>query len=148
MVKGIEHISIISRSEKSVEFYSRLGFKEFLRKERQYDTVVILKRDSIQLVIFIDANHPQRATDSENLGLRNLYFEVDDLEEIRKEFDCGSIMKDWFGQKYCLTLDPDGVPIGFLEKETKKSIMNDADEDWIKEHIQRYGKEPNPFDGV
>lgn len=40
---------------------------------------------------------------------------VDDIEYMRNEFDCGPIMKDWFGKKYCYAADPDGLPIEFHE---------------------------------
>ncbi len=73
MIKGFDHVAIISSSEESVEFYKRLGFREMLRKVRKYDTVVILKTEGIQLEMFIDANHPARATDPENMGLRHFW---------------------------------------------------------------------------
>lgn len=115
MIKAIDHVAIISSSEDSVEFYKRLGFREILRKEREYDTVVILGTEGIQLEMFIDANHPARATNPENMGLRHLALMVDDIEYMRNEFDCGPIMTDWFGKKYCYAADPDGLPIEFHE---------------------------------
>ena len=115
MVKGLDHFAIISSSEKSVEFYSRLGFKEIFRKKRDLDTIVILEGHGCRIEIFIDAAHPARATNPENIGLRHLALKVDDIEKIEKEFDCGPIMTDWFGKKYRFTADPDGLPIEFLE---------------------------------
>lgn len=120
MIKGIEHIAIISSSEKSIEFYSKLGFEEFYRRERQYDTVVLLRGYGVQLEIFIDENHPQRAAKPENFGLRHLSLEVDDLEKVRKEFNCSPVMEDWFSRKNCFTSDPDGLPIEFIEISKKE----------------------------
>ena len=115
MITEIHHFAIISSSEKSVDFYTKLGFQEKFRKERLNDTVVILEGHGMSLKIFIDANHPARATNPENIGLRHLAFKVDDIEKIEKEFDCGPIMTDWFGKKYRFTADPDGLPIELLE---------------------------------
>ena len=115
MIIGFDHVAIICSSEESVDFYKKLGFHEILRKERQYDTVVILEEEGIRLELFIDANHPARATDPENMGLRHLALKVDDIDAIVKEFDCGPIMTDWFGKRYCYAADPDGLPIEFHE---------------------------------
>lgn len=69
----------------------------------------------MQIEMFIDANHPKRATDPENMGLRHFALKVDDIEKIREEFDCGPMMTDWFGNRYCNTNDPDGLPVEFVE---------------------------------
>ena len=115
MITGIQHFAIISSSEKSVEFYSKLGFCAVFRKERKNDTIVILEGNGIQIEMFIDDDHPARATLPENIGLRHLAFAVDDIEKIEEEFDCGPIMTNWFGKKYRFTADPDGLPIEFTE---------------------------------
>ena len=115
MIKGFDHVAIISSSEDSVEFYKRLGFREMLRKEREYDTVVILEVEGIRLEIFIDANHPARATNPENIGFRHLAMKVNDIEYMSNQFNCGPIMTDWFGKRYCYAADPDGLPIEFHE---------------------------------
>ena len=116
MIKGFDHIAIISSSEKSVEFYQKLGFREIFRKERQSDTIVILEGTGIQIEIFIDANHPKSNTKVEPLGLRHIAFQIDDIEKIVTEYECGPIMTDWFGKRYCFATDPDGIPIEFCEK--------------------------------
>ena len=112
---SIHHIAIISSSEESIEFYKRLGFDEFFRKKRSYDTVVLMRGHGIQLEIFVDPNHPGRATDPENLGLRHIAIRVDDIEKACAEYQCDSIMTDWVGERYCMTKDPDGLPIEFHE---------------------------------
>lgn len=115
MIIGLHHFAIIVSSEKSIEFYNRLGFRTSFRTDRLYDSVVIMDGYGIQIEMFIDPNHPERATNPENLGLRSFAMKVDSVEAITKEFDCGEIMTDWAGQKYVYTYDPDGLPIQFHE---------------------------------
>ena len=117
MIKGIRQFAIIASSEKSIAFYNRLGFAESGRIDRGYDKVILMSGYEMELVIFIDPNHPARANDPENLGLRNLALQVDDLENVIKEFECGPVTEDWFGRKYCFTNDPDGLPIEFYEQK-------------------------------
>ena len=40
---GLDHIALIVSSEKSIQFYEKLGFKETKRVERSYDTVVFMR---------------------------------------------------------------------------------------------------------
>ena len=115
MIQGMHHFAIIASSEASVAFYERLGFKTFLRRERKYDTVVLLYGHGMQIEMFIDPNHPERATSPENIGLRHLALRVDSVEAMTKEFECGPVMNDWVGVKFCFTADPDGLPIEFHE---------------------------------
>ena len=115
MITGIHHFSIIASSEISVEFYRSLGFTESFRKDRGYDTIVLMEGYGLGLEIFIDPTHPKRATKPENLGLRFFSLKVDNCDDIRELYDCGPVMKDWFGVRYCLTADPDGIPVQFHE---------------------------------
>ena len=112
---SLHHIAIICSSEDSIDFYKRLGFKEIFRRTRSYDTVVIIEGQETRLEIFIDQNHPQRATNPEALGVRHIAIKVDDLGKARQNFDCGPILTDWLGEKYCMTADPDGLPIELHE---------------------------------
>ena len=59
--------------------------------------------------------HPKRDENPENLGVRFFSLRVDNIESVNNEFDCGPVMEDWFGKKYCFTTDPDGLPIEFHE---------------------------------
>ena len=113
MIQGLHHIAIIASSEKSINFYTALGFKETKRIERGYDTIVLMDGSCV-LEIYIDSNHPARVDKPEALGLRHLAFKVDNLDEIVKVFDCESIRVE-AGRRYTFTKDPDGLPIELIE---------------------------------
>lgn len=115
METSISHISIIVKSEASLEFYSRLGFKEIRRIIRTNDTVVLMDGNGIGLELFIDPRHPDRATEPETCGIRYFAIKVSDFDTINKEINCGSINTDWYGKRYCFTYDPDGLPIQLHE---------------------------------
>ena len=117
MIQGVHHFAIIVSLELSVDFYKKLGFRETYRKERKYDTVVLLDGYGIQIEMFIDAKHPARATNPENLGLRHLALKVDNIERIVADLDLeiGAIMTDWIGERFCFITDPDGLPIELHE---------------------------------
>ena len=117
MITGIHHIAIIASSEVSVDFYKKLGFQEIYRRNRMYDTVVLLDGHGMQLEIFVDLNHPERATSPENLGLRHVALRVDKIEDTVEELglEIGPITNDWIGVRFALTADPDGLPIELHE---------------------------------
>ena len=117
MIQGIHHFAIIASSETSVDFYKKLGFQETFRKTRNYDTVVLLEGHGMQIEVFIDPNHPKRATNPENMGLRHLALKVEKIEDTVEELglEIGSIMNDWVGVRFVFTADPDGLPIELHE---------------------------------
>lgn len=117
MITGVHHFAIIVSSEESVMFYEKLGFKESFRRERSYDTVVLLDGYGIQIEMFIDPNHPERATEPENLGLRPFALRIDSIEETIKELklEPATITTDWVGLRFCNITDPDGLPIELHE---------------------------------
>ena len=115
MITGIHHFAIIVSSEKSVAFYERLGFNVTFKKKRAYDMVVLMEGNGLKLEMFIDPDHPCRATDPENLGLRHLAFKVEDIEEASRKFGNSPICTDWVGERYCMISDPDGLPIELHE---------------------------------
>lgn len=49
MISGLQCVSIIASSEKSIAFYAKLGFTVILRKERSYDTVVFMEGYGVQI---------------------------------------------------------------------------------------------------
>ena len=117
MITGIHHFAIIASLEESVKFYEKLGFRETYRRERKYDTVVLLEGYGMQIEMFIDPNHPERATNPENMGLRHLALKVEKIEQIVEELglEIGPIMHDWVGVRFAFTADPDGLPIELHE---------------------------------
>lgn len=117
MLQGIHHVAMIVSSEKSVDFYKRLGFAESLRVERKYDTVVLLAGFGTELELFVDANHPAREVDPERIGLRHIALRVDNIEKMAEELDVeiGPIMQDWRGIRFAFMHDPDGLPIELHE---------------------------------
>lgn len=110
---ALDHIALIISKEENLEFYRKLGFKEFKRVIRDYDTVVFLSCGDVVLEVFVDPNHPQHNTNPETLGLRHLCFVVDDLSKAGVE--CEEIKTDWFGRRFTFTKDPDGQPIELIE---------------------------------
>lgn len=88
-----------------------------LRKERRYDTIVLMYGHGIQIEMFVDPNHPERAINPENRGLRHLALRVDNVEETIKQLavEAGPVMKDWVGARFCFIVDPDGLPVELHE---------------------------------
>ena len=117
MITGVHHFAIIASSEESVRFYTKLGFRETYRRERKYDTVVLLDGYGMQIEMFVDPNHPERATKPENMGLRHLALKVEKIEDTVAEhgFEIGPIMNDWVGVRFAFMADPDGLPIELHE---------------------------------
>ena len=114
MITGIHHFSIIASSEASITFYSTLGFREYKRIERGYDTVVLMEGYGVGLEIFIDASHAPSS--SEPLGLRYLSLKVDDIEKTMEELDVnGETKTDWNGKRYVMITDPDGNDVQLCE---------------------------------
>ncbi len=116
MIVGVHHYSLIASSDASIDFYVKLGFHEYKRIERKYDTVVLLNGHGMGLEVYIDPNHPPRST-PEPLGMRNLSLRVDNLERTVVELNCesGPIMNDWLGIRFCFILDPDGLAVQLHE---------------------------------
>ena len=109
------HLSIIVSSLDSVVFYSRLGFKETKRINREKDVVVLMEGNGTKLELFVDPSHPKRTTNPENIGLRYFSLKVEDIESVIDTLECGPIKTDWYGDRYCFTYDPDGLPIQIHE---------------------------------
>lgn len=121
-IVAIHHFAIIVSSEASVEFYTKLGFKETYRRNRKYDTVVLLDGYGIQIEMFVDPNHPKRAVSPENIGLRHVALKVEKIDETMEtlkanglELEASPVMNDWVGKRFCFVTDPDGLPIELHE---------------------------------
>ena len=116
MIVGIHHFSLIASSLDSLVFYEKLGFREYKRVERKYDTVVLMNGHGIGLEVYIDPSHPARSS-PEPTGLRNLSLRVDKLEDTIEELkvEAGPIMTDWTGVRFCFIADPDGLAVQLHE---------------------------------
>ena len=114
MITGIHHFSIIASSEASIAFYSTLGFREYKRIERSYDTVVLMEGYGVGLEVFVDASHAPSS--SEPLGLRHIALRVDGIEKTMEELGVnGEVKTDWNGKRYVMITDPDGNDVQLCE---------------------------------
>ena len=123
MITSVHHIAIIVSSEHSLDFYRLLGFNETLRKERDYDTVVLMENGSTELVIFIDPSHPEHPADDRELpiGVRHIALKTSDFDEEvgrlrRAGLDVGEVDLDWRGQRYVFVKDFDGITVELHEE--------------------------------
>ena len=128
MIEALHHVAIIISSDDSLRFYELLGFTEVFRKARKYDTAVLMSGYGIELEIFIDSRHPGH-TDGmdEPIGLRHFALRVfgtleDEIERLRERFraagvelECGPIVNDWTGTRFCFIRDFDGLSIELRE---------------------------------
>ena len=117
MITGIEDLAIIVNSEKTVDFYLKLGFQEVFRKIRETDTVVILEGYGIKIVLFVDPTHPIRHSEPEYCGIRGFALKVDGIEKTAEELGLviSPISYNWIGTRYAYIKDPDGNPIQLHE---------------------------------
>ena len=142
--RSCDHIALIVSSEKSIQFYEKLGFKETKRIERSYDTVIFMRCGQVILELFVDPNHPERVAAPEAKGLRHIAFSVDSLDAVMKELERGEVRTDWFGRRFTFTMDPDGQSIELIEQKTDIGTANYNTEDkWVKKHKEQFDTEPS-----
>lgn len=121
-VKGFHHIAIIcSDYERSKKFYTEvLGFeiiKETYRKERDSWKLDLKVGEDDQIELFYFPNRPPRPTRPEALGLRHLAFEVENVEDTKRDLEqMGVVVEDIRtdeidGMKFTFFVDPDGQPL-------------------------------------
>ncbi|MBR6897301.1 MAG: VOC family protein [Lachnospiraceae bacterium] len=122
MITSVHHIAIIVSSERSLDFYRLLGFRETLRKIRDYDMVVLMENESAELVIFIDPSHSEHPTDDRELpiGVRHIALTTSDFDEEVERLrlaglDVGEVDLDWRGQRYVFIKDFDGITVELHE---------------------------------
>ena len=114
MIKRLHHTAIIVSSEARVDFYKTLGFEEENRIDRGYDQIVWMAGYGEKLELFIDSTHPARMVNPKALGLRNLAFEVDDVDaewDRLSKYNPEPIRTKDDGKKVFFVKDPDGLPI-------------------------------------
>ena len=125
MFTRIHHIALIVSSERCLEFYKLLGFRESLRKVRSYDVIVLMDGHGLQLEIFVDGRHRTKSdVEEETTGLRHFALQVngkleDEMERLKVEssetINFGPIMEDWRGVRFVFMKDPDGAIIELHE---------------------------------
>lgn len=124
MIVDVHHIAIIVSSKRSLDFYCMLGFAETFRKTRERDTIVLMSGYGMELEFFVDPNHKKNESD-EPIGLRHFALNIDGFleDEIRRlrsisdvDLDCGPIMEDWTGNRFCFIKDYDGIMVELRER--------------------------------
>ncbi|CAM3539993.1 VOC family protein [Marinicrinis lubricantis] len=126
MLNKIHHVAIIcSDYEKSKDFYVNiLGLSvisEVYREERDSYKLDLRIGDS-QIELFSFPNRPERPSYPEARGLRHLAFEVDNVEETKKQLESKGIevepirVDELTGKKFTFFQDPDRLPLEMYEK--------------------------------
>lgn len=115
-IKELHHIAVIVSSEKSIEFYGKLGFREIDRMDRGYDIIVMMEGPCL-LEFYIDPTHPPRVNRPEAMGLRHLALKVDNLEQMIAKLDGIEVepIREVGGKHFTFIKDPDGLPIKLHE---------------------------------
>lgn len=122
MATGLHHISLIASSDKTIDFYLELGFRETDRHKRLDVTEVTLEGYGVVLEFTLERFRPKRNLIPEPTGIRYFSIIVDDYDFIvRNNFDAHR-MRDMSGERYCFLCDPDGQKIELREDmEAKKA---------------------------
>ena len=115
-IKELHHIAIIVSTEKSIEFYGKLGFHEIDRMDRGYDIIVMMEGPCL-LEFYIDPTHPPRVNRPEAMGLRHLALKVDNLEQTIAKLNGIEVepVREVGGKHVTFIKDPDGLPIKLHE---------------------------------
>ena len=124
MATGLHHISLIASSDKTINFYLELGFRETNRRKRLDTTEVILEGYGVVLEFLVDRFRPKRDRIPEPLGIRYFSIVVDDYESIVRNYTDAHRMRDVSGERYCYLWDPDGQKIEIREDMEKKIERN------------------------
>lgn len=126
-INRVHHIAIIcSDYQRSKHFYTVvLGFKavrEVYREERQSYKLDLEVGNQYQIELFSFPGPPARPSRPEAVGLRHLAFEVDDVEDAKRQIEShGVVVEDirideFTGKRFTFFADPDGLPIELYEK--------------------------------
>lgn len=126
LFKRIHHVAIIcSNYENSKDFYvNKLGFtilNEVFRKDRGSYKLDLAINEHYQIELFSFPNPPARQTQPEATGLRHLAFEVDSVEQAKRELEskgimCEDIRVDPITRKtFTFFRDPDNLPLEIYE---------------------------------
>ena len=112
MILGFYHAALYVSSEKTVDFYKKLGFYESApRIERPQDTIVFMD-GPCPLEIFIDPSR-KPGMKPDPLGLTHLALHVDDVEKTLEEFGIEAKITHFNGGTFAFFKDPDGQSLEF-----------------------------------
>ena len=121
-----DHVLIVSHDlERSIEFYSLLGFDHLETIQRPNDRVAVMRLGGVKVELMNlpegeeTLREPRRLTD---LGFRHIGFKVDDLsavyERLKDEISFDSTPRKIAGRGNRMTIffrDPDGVEMHFVQ---------------------------------
>ena len=121
-----DHVLIVSHDlERSIEFYSLLGFEHLETIQRPNDRVAVMRLGGVKVELMNlpegeeTLREPRRLTD---LGFRHIGFKVDDLsavyERLKDEISFDSPPRKIAGRGNRMTIffrDPDGVEMHFVQ---------------------------------
>ena len=125
-IRGVHHIAVIGTDyERSKAFYTGvLGFtvrSEVYRAERNPWMGDLELNGQYVLELFSFPSPPARRSGPEQVGLRHLAFEVDDVESAAEEMrGKGVLVEDvridpHTGSRFVFFFDPDGQPLELYE---------------------------------
>lgn len=121
MLQSFDHMAIIISKEANLDFYKKLGFEEFFRKDRpeKGDVLLMMKNGDMVLEFFIRPDAPLRHCQPEAYGCRHIAFDVDDVEnvlEALKGYSHKPIVTKEDGNRLVFVTDADGQPVEFIER--------------------------------
>lgn len=122
MLKGIHHVAIIcSDYPRSKAFYSQiLGLKiiaENYRQARDSYKLDLALADRSQIELFSFNGAPPRPSFPEAQGLRQLAFNVDDINQVVQHLQQQGVevepirVDEYTNKQYTFFSDPDGLPL-------------------------------------
>ena len=122
-----DHVLIVASDfERSIEFYTLIGFEHLETIQRSNDRVAVMRLGGVKVEIMNlpegeeTLRDPRRLTD---LGFRHIGFKVDDLtavyERLKDKIDFDSPPRKIQGRGNRMTVffkDPDGVEMHFVQE--------------------------------
>ncbi len=124
----LAHIALkVSDLERSIAFYSKLGFelKEKIELEKFSSTIAFLKAKEGGAELELVYNWKEKAEPGSQQGFLHLGIEVEDLEQFIKELEEKGIavscqpFETPDGTKICFISDPDGYEIELIQPKEK-----------------------------
>ncbi len=112
MILGLHHVALYVSSEKSIDFYKRLGFYESdARIVRPQDTIVFMD-GPCALEVFIDPNRAP-GVKPDPYGFPHLALRVDDVAATLARYGIEAEIKFFNGGHFAFFKDPDGTSLEF-----------------------------------